>query len=369
LLSRTATVARVALAANVALQVAVASAAAASHSGYVAWAVRVVVVNAMPVALLVLLPGELRSAVLRPLAPRGWPNGFLPYAVKVAAGALMALLVFSRSEIFVLQADHLALSAGVYALAFGLAAQMTAPVDALLGPMLPAAASLAAAAPERLAGAVLRGLRFTSLAAGVIAALAVPPVSVLVVSVYGTRFERVSQLLLPLALVSCVQSLNHPVTAFLYGLRRVGAILAINSVAVALDLAIAIATIGRLHEWGAVIANAAAQLVSLTVAAIVLKRQLDLPGSALAASVRTFAVGVAAAAAGWGVANVLLPASVPVAAAAAVGLLAGAVVFAGALRLWRAPLTPDDVGVLAQGMPRGLRRPAVRTLGLLGVAS
>ena len=263
LLSRTATIARVALVTNVALQVAVVASAAESHSGYVAWTARIAVANVGTLALLLLLPRPLRTAVLWPRWPRRWPPGFLPFALKTAIGGVVALAVFSRSEIFVLQADRQHAAAGAFALAFGIAAQMTAPIDALLGPMLPAAVSLVAAAPERLGNAVLRGLRFTAVAAGGIAAFGIPLASALVVPLFGHSFEDVAALVLPLALVSCVQSLNHPVTAFLYGLRRVGSLLVVNLVAFSIDMGIAIATVGSLHAWGATIANVVGQLLAL----------------------------------------------------------------------------------------------------------
>ena len=368
LLSRTATVARVAVVTNVALQVAIATTAVSSGSGFTTWAARVAVSNIATVVLVFLLPRPLRSAVLRPLVPRRWPEGFLPYAAKVAVGGLVSLLVFSRSEIFVLQERHLAVAAGVYALAFGVAAQLTAPVDALLGPMLPAAASLAAAAPERLAAALLRGLLFTALAAGGIAAVGIPVASALIGPIYGRQFDAVAQLLLPLALVSCVQSLNHPVTAFLWGMRRVGALILINVVAFAVDIAIAIATIGSLHAWGATLANATGQLISLGGAVWLLKRELSLPFAALAGAMRTFAEGAAAAGCGWLVASVLAPGAFPAEAHALLGLLAGLAVFLVFQRMGRRALTPEDVAIFAKGMPARLRRPATRTLYLLGFA-
>lgn len=369
LLSRTATVARVSIVTNVALQVSVATAAVSSGSGFTTWAVRVAAANVVPVVLLFLLPRVLRSAVLRPLAPWRWPQGFLPYATKAGVAALVSMLVFSRSEIFVLQAHDLALAAGVYALAFGLAAQLTAPVDALLGPMFPAAASLAATAPERLAAGLLRGLRFTSIAAGGIAAVGIPTASALIVPIYGEEFHSVAQLLLPLVLVSCLQSLNHPVTAFMYGMRRVGAVLLINAVAFAVDITIALATVGSLHAWGATLANASGQLISLGGAVVLLSRDLSLPLTALAGALRTFGEGTIAAGGGWLVANVLAPASLPGGAKAAVGLVVGGAVFVGFQRIRQPALTREDMAIFAKGMPAGLRRPTARALYLLRFAS
>jgi O-antigen/teichoic acid export membrane protein len=366
-LSRTATAARVALAANVALQVAVVSAAVSSHSGPVTWAVRVAVASSGPIILLVLLPRRLRSAVLRPLLPRGWPAGFLSYALKAAVGGLVATLVFSRSELFVLQAHHLVQAAGVYALGFGLAAQITAPIDAVLGPMMPAAASLAASAPERLPEAVLRGFRFTAFAAGGLAALAIPTLSALIPTIYGRGFTEVAQLILPLGLISCIQSLNHPVTAFLYGTRRVGATLIINAVAFSLDIAIAIATVEALHAWGATIANATGQLISLGAAAVLLLRKVSLPMPALFKATRSFAEGTVAATCGWLVATELHLGWMHAGGRAVAGFAVGLIIFATSQHMGHPRLTRQDVDILSAAIPRPLRRRAIGALAIFGV--
>jgi O-antigen/teichoic acid export membrane protein len=368
LLSRTALVARVAVVTNVALQVSVATAAATSRSGFTTWATRIVILNLTSVILLVLVPRTLRSAVLRPLPPWRWPEGFVPYAAKIGVGALVSLLVFSRSELFVLQARHLAVAAGVYALGFGVAAQLTSPIDALLGPMVPAAASLAAAAPERLAAAMLRGLRFTAVAAGGLAAVGIPVAAVLIATIYGQRFAQASELVLPLGLVSCVQSLNHPVTAFAYGMRLVGSMMLINIVAFAVDMGIAIATVGSLHAWGATIANATGQLVSLGGAAWLVKRELSLSLTVLAGATRAFAEGAVAAGCGWFVASVLTSGAVPAEARAAVGLFTGGAVFLAFQRIGLRALSHEDVAIFAAGMPARLRGPATRALYVLGFA-
>lgn len=368
LLSRTATVARVAIVTNVALQVTIVVSAEASHSGYVTWTARIVAANLGTVGLLLLLPRPLRTAVLRPRFPRGWPPGFVSFGFKTAVGGIVALLVFSRSEIFVLQADRQHAAAGVFALGFGIAAHMTAPIDALLGPMMPAAVSLVATAPERLGNAVLRGLRFTAVAAGGIAAVGIPLASALVVPLFGSSFEQVASLILPLALVSCIQSLNHPVTAFLYGLRRVGNVLVVNLIAFSIDIGIAIATIGALHAWGATIANVVGQLLALGGAAIVLKRALSLSATSLVASMRTFGEGAVAATFAWLVVDVLTPTEWSAWTRAVLGVVVGGGVFLALQRLKKPALTSDDVAVLVAAMPQALRRPMTRTAWLLGLA-
>jgi O-antigen/teichoic acid export membrane protein len=368
LLSRTATIARVAVMVNIALQVAVISSAEATHSGYATWTTRIAVANIGSLVLLLLLPAPLRTAVLRPLWPRKWPPGFVSFGVKTAIGGLVALAVFSRSEIFVLQADRQHAAAGVFALAFGIAAHMTAPIDALLGPMMPAAVSLVTAAPERLGKAVLRGLRFTAVVAGAIAATGIPLASALIEPLFGKSFEEVSSLVLPLALVSCIQSLNHPVTAFLYGLRKVGPVLAINLVAFSIDIGIAIATVGSLHAWGATIANVVGQLLALAGAAVLLKRALSLSAISLLGSMRTFVEGTIAATVAWLVVDVLTPSEWSAGARAGLGVVAGALIFLALQRFKDPVLTSEDVSVVVEAMPHSLRGPMTRTAGLLGFA-
>ena len=81
-------------------------------------------------------------AAFKPLRPFRWPPGFSRYSSRVLVAGLVTTLVFSRCEILVLDAYGAAAAAGAFALAAGLASQITAPIDAMLGPLIPAAASL-----------------------------------------------------------------------------------------------------------------------------------------------------------------------------------------------------------------------------------
>jgi O-antigen/teichoic acid export membrane protein len=366
-LSRTATLARVVLASNVALQVAVVTTALSSHASGPTWAARVVASSVVPLVLWRLLPRPLGRAVVRPLLPTRWPPGFAAYATKAAVGGLVSAIVFSRTELFVLQADRQHVAAGVYALGFGLAAQLTAPIDAVLGPMVPAAASLAATEPGRVGAALLRGLRFTATSAGALAALTVAPLAALIPVVYGAEFHQVAALILPLALISCVQSLSHPVTAFAYGTRRVGTMLIINATAALLDIAIAIGVVGSLHAWGAVLANGVAQVTALAAATAVLRRGLGIPMLELLASLRAFFEGGIAAVCGWAVATTTLIgfSSVP---RAVVGAAVSIGAFSALQRIGRPALNEADVKVLAAALRVDVRSRAIRILRVVGVA-
>jgi O-antigen/teichoic acid export membrane protein len=365
-LSRSATTARVGLVNTVLIQIAVVGTALATKSGAATWAARVIIGSLAPVILWTRLPADLKRAVIVPMRPTHWPDGFASYALKAGVGILVAALVFSRSELFVLQAHDLAVAAGAFALAFGIAAQITAPVDSVLNPLIPAAASIVAAAPSRVAPALRRGLRFTALGSGLIAAFAVAPVSALVPTIYGNEFIGATNLFLALALVSCVQSLHHPVTAFIYAKRRVGTMLVINIVAFAIDIGVTVATVPDLGAWGAVIGNATGQILSLGPAVYVVGRDLGVPLRSLIAPMRGFAFGAAAAVLGWLVASVVAPDTVPDVAKAALGFATGAGAFATLARAARTPLlTTDDQRLIAEVLPRRFEARVSRAIQML----
>ena len=367
LLSRTATIAKAALVVTVGVQVAVVTTAIESHSGYKTWAARLVASMALPLVLFFRSSPEVRRAVIKPLIPHAWPSGFTSYALKAFVGGLASLLVFSRSEIFVLEAKHLAVAAGVFALAYGTSAQLTAPIDAVLGPLVPAAASLSAVASDRVAGAVLRGLRVTALATGIIAALAVPAVSILIPVIYGSRFAQAASLLVPLGLISCLQSLNHPVTAFVLGMRRVGGLVLVNLIAFAVDISIALVSVAKLHAWGAVLANAIGQVIALAGAVFLLRRVISLSVRSLADSARAFVLGAVSGVAAWLITKPL-DAYIPSLGLAGVAVCVGATLFLLLQVPGKPLLTAADVQLLAGVTPRSFRLRLPRWLSALRIA-
>jgi O-antigen/teichoic acid export membrane protein len=204
-------------------------------------------------------------------------------------------LVFSRSEIFLLEAFHDHQGLGWFAVAFGLSQMMTAPVDALLQPLLPAISGLVASWPERAHEAFERSTRISAVASGAVAAAVVPMLCYGVPVVYGEDFARASWLFLPLALVSLVQSLNNPVSAFVNARERGGARLKATSAALLVNVVVAVSLIPAYGAWGAVVANVIAQTVALAFLALTepAVRQCGIVG--MTALYKTFFVGLVSA--------------------------------------------------------------------------
>jgi O-antigen/teichoic acid export membrane protein len=264
--NRTAAGAKIAIVSNTLTLAAAVIAALATSSASAVWAARTVVPAALLVANFAFLDALRRRRALRPRMP-SFDRSFWRFALLSWAAGLLGLLVFSRSEIFLLRAFHQHEGLGWFAVAFGLSQQMTAPVDALLLPLLPAVAGLLASWPERVEEAFDRSTRISSVGAGVVAAVIVPVLVFGIRLVYGADFGYAAWLFLPLAIVSLLQSVNNPISAFVNA-REWGAVrLRATSTALVVNVAVAVGLIPVIGVWGAVIANAAGQLVAIALLA------------------------------------------------------------------------------------------------------
>jgi O-antigen/teichoic acid export membrane protein len=224
--------------------------------------------------------------VLTPLLPTGWPKGFVSYSVRTLVAGLVASLVFSRCEVLVLDAYGLVGQAGLFALAAGIAGQITAPIDAMLGPLVPAAASLVATDEARAAFAIQRGVRLSALVTVPVLALVVPTLALLTPVIYGGRFHGVGLMFVALGLVSCVQSALHPATAFLGAVRRPLTVLGFNAMALVVDLTVVVLLAPMIGASAAVIATSAGQLTSLMLGIELLRRRLAMPVRPIIAAMR-----------------------------------------------------------------------------------
>jgi O-antigen/teichoic acid export membrane protein len=280
---------------------------------------------------------------------------------------MIALLVFSRSEIFLLKAFHKEAALAVFALAFGISQQLTAPADAMLHALLPAVAGVLSAWPERAAAAFDRATRVSALACGGLTVAVVPLLVFLVPVIYGSGFQTAAWLLIPLALVSCFQSVNNPVTAFANARRRAALILGANAAALVVDVAVAVALIPPFGAWGAVVANTAGQLVALGAVASSEPLLRSRRREALTSTYRPFLASVAIVAA-------TLPLGVVVrdwspAGAALVASAVGSVAYVTVLRLWRCGLTTGDRDAVAAVVSERSRSRVIRLLSPVTVAS
>lgn len=358
--NRTAANAKLAIFTNLINQAACVIVALAIGSAAAVWATRTAVSAFAVASVLVLLPRGRRRAVLSPTFPRGFGRSFWRFALLTWIAGLVALLVFSRSEVFILKAFHDDEGLGLFALAFGLSQQLTAPADAMLHALMPAVAGVLSAWPERAAAAFERTTRVSALACGALTVAVLPALVFLLPVIYGSKFRAAAWLLVPLALVSCFQSVNNAVVAFVNARRRAGALVRANAAALFVDVVVAVALIPRYGAWGAVIANVAGQLVAILALArsepLIRERSLAL----LIRAYRPFLIAIGTVAILLPTCAILREWSEVIAAMVAFSL--GSITYIFVLRLSNSGLTEGDRDVLVGSVSLRARSNVLRLL-------
>jgi len=351
--NRTAAAAQLAIGVNLIVQGATVMVAVSTRSASAVFVVRLFVGAICLGFGFMLLDGDKRWAAISPRLPRGLSREFWRFALFSWAASLVTLLVFQRTEIFVLKAFGQAEALGVYAVAFGLAQQLTAPVDALLFPLLPAVAGILSEWPEHSRATFERSTRVSALMCGGVAAVVLPLLVFSIPLFYGRGFGQVSWVLVPLALASIFQSVNNPVIAFVNARERGGLRLKVTSVALLVDLVIAVALIPELGVWGATTAAVAGQALAMgwLAASEPLTRDRGFVG--VSQLYRSLLVGVGVSGAALVVGAVVQSRSVILAPLIACGL--GGALYAIAVKLSRSGLVAEDSNALVSSVSPRLR--------------
>jgi O-antigen/teichoic acid export membrane protein len=361
--NRTAAAAKLSMLLNLALQAASISTALLTGSASAVWAVRTLIPAVAIGFNFLLLDHGRRRKVLRPRLPLHLGRMFWRFSLLSWASGIVGLLVYSRSEIFFLQFFHNAEALGVFALAFGLSQVVTAPADAMLHALLPAVAGVLSEWPERAVHAFERSTRISALLCGGVAAVVIPGLFFAMPFIYGQSFSSAAWLFVPLALISAVQSVNNPVTAFVNGRQRGGLILKAVSVSLLVDVALAVVLIPPFGAWGAVGANIAGQLVGLTWLAATEPVVIGQGVGNYVRLCRAFLIGTAvgAVALAVGTATRLMSNGLAVMSAC----LVGAALYVLAVHRTQSGLTYEDRNVLVGAMPIRVRPHFARLLRLI----
>lgn len=361
--NRTAAAAKLTMATNVLVLAAVVWVAFRSHDALAVWAARLTVVALLTPLNFLIIGKRRRKVALRPRLPLNMPAGFWKFGLFTAASGVLSLLALSRSEIFVLQLLGTSSSVGLFAIAYGLAAHITAPVDALLGPMVPAAAGLMATAPHRAQEALLRATRFAALMCGGVTAVVIPVLVIAIPKLYGSSFAGAALLVVPLGVSSCFVSVLNPVGVMLRARRLAGAMFKATVMSLVVDVAIALSMVPLIGVWGAVLAKVAATVV-INVAYVkievkssgLLPSELFRAGRAWVLSLLPLALALAG--------GELLVHEVVERAVIALGL--GALAYVVMVRMSRSGLTAADRRAVQEVLPKYLSRPANLALSVLG---
>lgn len=344
--SRSATNAKLQMAANAGLQGASVLTALLTHSAEALWAVRALLPGLSTLPYAAAFPRGRRRVLFLPKAPRHLGREFWAFALPTWVAGLVGMLVFSRSEIFALKGFGFSSALGIFSLAFGLSQQVTAPADSVLGPLGPATASLLASAPHRAREGLERAARLTGVLSGTVLSTVVPAVFFVIPLVYGQAFQEAAVAFLPLALVSCLQSATHPVVAFTRARRRGRLLLQANAAALGVDVAVMVIAVPRWGLWGALLANGMSQLVGI---ALLVRAEVTVQGiSWRDAAAYSRPATISATTGGLGLAAGLALPQALVLARPLVSAFVGLLAFLVALRVLRAGLRAEDLTALRQ---------------------
>jgi O-antigen/teichoic acid export membrane protein len=290
--ARNALAARISIIANTAGQIALVTAALATHRASTTWAAVVVVSFLGPLLATLRLPSDERAALFAPRLVLRAPEGFWVYAFSACVGGLVATLVNGRSEVIVLRANGLLAAAGIFTVITGLAGQMATLLDSTMAPLTPIAAGLMAIDRERAVRVFKRALRITAMLGTFATCVLIPGGILMIRLLYGNAFAGAAGPFAVLALVSSLQTALGPMSAFAFATRSAAQVLKINSVCLAADAALALSLVPLIGLWGAVAANAAAQVMSLVFLTFLVSRRLKLPPTTVVRELQLFAAGL-----------------------------------------------------------------------------
>lgn len=351
--NKTAAGAKIAMAGGLLTQIAVLLMALVVGTADAVWATRLVVGGILVALALIPISRDYRKAVLRPRFPPRFPVGFWRFALPSGLAGLVATLVVSRTEVFLLTWLSTPVAVGTFALGFGLAGHLFSPAQSLLGPLVPAISGLREVDDQALGPALKRILRAGSSIVALLVATALPVLALLVPTLYGDDFEGVPAVVIVLGIAGGFLVVAGPVQAFVQARLDGGRVLKANLTALAVDLALAFALIPVLGVWGAVIANVvgAGTQVGILIAGEI--RHLELSWLEIAHQSLPVFIGAGACLAAW-MTGRLAPFSVVLdvlASAAAGGLLL-------LLGLWvtRSGLTQQDADAIRRVLPGRLPR-------------
>jgi len=360
--NRTASVAFLALATGIVVQGSVLILGITTKDPYAVWVGRLVVGSIFTIAGLAFVRRSDRRASLLPRLPT-MPRAFWRFALLMCVAGALTLLIYSRSEVFVLRMYGSNKELGWFALAFSLSQLLTTPIDAMLGPLLPASAALLANHPSYVRNAMRRAIRYSALFSGVIVACGLPMLFFIVPFAFGSAYGPVAPMFLVLGATSVFQSIFHPVNAMLTARRRAGLIVAISGAALALDIGIALAVIPWLGAWGAVLANIVGQGVSIVMFARSELRFDDIDIRECVHCMEAFGLALPPAVLALAIGRLTLPLS-PISAALS-ALVVGGAGYVAVLRHRGKVLSPTDAEVLVRAMPGRIAPHVRRVLGVL----
>lgn len=328
------------------------------------WVARIVAVGALMLLPLFALSRPLRRAAMSPRSPFGLPRGFWMFAIPTGLATLVSTLVTDRVQVLLL--DWLARpeAVGLFALAFGLAGQILTPVQAAVGPLIPAVSALTERGPEAARAGLLRITRVSAVSTGLVLAAGVPLVAGMIPVIYGREFSPAADLFVVMACSAGVVVVGAGSYASLMARLQGGRYLQVNLLALLAMTLVAFLSIPTLGSWGAVASVVAGTLVRALSMVGIEARHHKIGPRELAAAFMPVLLATMASLGVWFLLENTVAAEAWILAATA-ALFASAI-YVGGVRLTRSGVRPADRDVLLAASPGRLRPLMSATLRILG---
>lgn len=351
--------AQLAMVSNLVIQAVVVATVLVHPSSAAVWIARIVATGALMVLPVLALSRGLRRAAMRPRAPWSLPRSFWVFAIPTGVAALVSQLVTDRVQIFFLEWLDDSVSVGLYALAFGLAAQILAPVQAAVGPLLPAFAALRARGGDHAQQGLLRVTRVASVMTGGLLCLGLPMLAALIPWIYGAAFTQSADYFIVMACASAWVVVGSGSYASLMARLRGASYLRINLLALVAMAGVALTAIPLWGAWGAVVSMVVGVVTRAFLMVALDVRHYGLSRGPLLSAFAPVGLATAIVLTVWFVVLAHLDAPVPL--NAVVGAVLSSAAFVVSLRLTRTGLNEEDRITLLKAAP-GPAQGALRAL-------
>lgn len=355
--------AQLAMVSNLFVQATVVVTVLVAPSAQAVWVARIVAVGALMALPFLALSEPLRRAAASPRSPFSLPRSFWAFAVPTGAATLISTLVTDRVQVLLL--DWLARpeSVGLFALAFGLAGQILTPVQAAVGPLVPAVSALTERGPEAARAGLLRIARISAVSTGLVLVAGVPLAAGLIPLIYGDEFAAAADLFVVMACSAGIVVVGASSYASLMARLRGGTYLRVNLLALLSMALVAILAIPSLGSWGAVASVVAGTLVrALSIVGVEGRHHGIGPGELFSAFVPVLLAGALT----LGVWFLLVDAmAVDAWVRATTGAMCACALYVVGVRVTRSGVRRGDRDMLVSAMPGRLRPLVSATLRLL----
>lgn len=345
--------AQLAMVSNVLIQVAVVVTVLLHPTAGSVWAARVSATGALMVLPFLAVSRSLRRAALRPARPWSLPRAFWVFAVPTGMATLLSQLVTDRVQVFFLEWLGDPVAVGLFALAFGLAAQILAPVQAAVGPLLPAFAALKERGPDKARDGLLRVTHVAAVVAGAVLSLSIPLLAGLIPWIYGSGYTPSSDYFVLMACAAGLVVVGSGAYASLMARLRGASYLYVNIAALAVMAGVALLAIPPLGAWGAVASMVGGTSVRALLMVALEVRHHGIAAREMAASFAPMVIATVTTLTVWFVLEGRVPGAEWL--SAVIGGVVSFGLFAVLLGLTRTGLAPGDRQALLAIVPARVR--------------